>query len=345
MLTSHTDDMVWIPEGEFHMGAPDFYVEERPVLAVGVDGFWMDPSPVTNRDFARFVEATGYMTVAERDLIAEDYPGLDEADLAAGSLVFIQTRGPVDLDNPGRWWRFVRGANWRNEAAHADHPVVHVAYEDASAYANWRGKSLPTEAEWEYAARGGLDGATYPWGNDFHPGGKSMANTWEGDFPWRNTSRDGHTSTSPVNTYPPNGYGLFDMVGNVWEWTQDWWSASHGESLQPGSARVSLAEEGSARGLTSQEATDMPCCGSVSQGAAGRSIGRTALRTNPRGGPKGDSFDPSQPEIRIPRKVLKGGSHLCAPSYCLRYRPAARIPQMIDTATSHIGFRCVVRGG
>ncbi len=335
------------------MGAAGFYVEERPVVAVRLDGFWMDPAPVTNRDFARFVEATGYVTVAERDLIAEDYPGLDEADLAAGSLVFIQTRGPVDLDNPGRWWRFVRGANWREESAHADHPVVHVAYEDANAYADWRGKSLPTEAEWEYAAKGGLDGATYPWGDDFHPGGKAMANTWEGEFPWRNTARDGHTRTSPVDTYPPNGYGLFDMVGNVWEWTQDWWSASHGAQpgsarvslAEEGSARVSLAEEGSARGHLSQEATDMPCCGSVNQRAAGRSIGRTVVRTNPRGGPEGDSFDPLQSEIRIPRKVLKGGSHLCAPSYCLRYRPAARIPQMIDTATSHIGFRCVVRDG
>ncbi len=314
------------------MGAADFFVEERPVLAVWVDGFWIDPASVSNRDFARFVEATGYVTVAERDLIAEDYPGLDEADLAAGSLVFTQTRGPVDLGNPGHWWRFVRGANWREEAAHPDHPVVHVAYEDASAYADWRGKSLPTEAEWEDAARGGLDEATYSWGNDFHPGGKAMANTWEGDFPWRNTSRDGHTRTSPVETYPPNGYGLFDMVGNVWEWTQDWWSASHSQETS---------------GYASQEATDFPCCGSVNQGDDGRNIGRTVpqaiQRTNPRGGLERDSFDPLQPEIRIPRKVLKGVSHLCAPSYCLRYRPAARIPQMIDTATSHIGFRCVVR--
>lgn len=307
-----TDEMIWIPEGEFHMGSEHFYPEERPVVAVSLDGFWMDPAPVTNRDFARFVEATGHVTVAERDLIAEDYPGLDEADLAAGSLVFTQTRGPVDLDNPGNWWRFVRGANWREQLACLDHPVVHVAYEDASAYADWRGKSLPTEAEWEYAARGGLDGATYPWGNDFCPDGKAMANTWEGDFPWRNTERDGYTRTSPVEAYSPNGYGLFDMVGNVWEWTRDWWSASN-------------------------EAIEFPCCGPVGQ--------ETARRTNPRGGPERFSFDPSQPEIRIPRKVLKGGSHLCAPSYCLRYRPAARIPQMIDTATSHIGFRCVVRDG
>ena len=313
--------MRWIPAGEFRMGAADYYAEERPVHVVSLDGFWIDPAPVTNRDFARFVEATGYVTVAERDLIAENYPGLDEADLAAGSLVFTQTRGPVDLGNPGNWWRFVKGAGWREQLAFPDHPVVHVAYEDAGAYADWCGKSLPTEAEWEYAARGGLDRATYPWGNDFCPEGKAMANTWEGDFPWRNTERDGYTRTSPVETYPPNGYGLFDMVGNVWEWTQDWWSAAHG----------------------GKNATDTPCCGSVSQGGAGRNSGRTV--TNPRGGPERLSFDPSQPEIRIPRKVLKGGSHLCAPSYCLRYRPAARIPQMIDTATSHIGFRCVVRGG
>lgn len=315
-MTSGIDEMAWIPEGGFHMGAADFYAEERPVTAVRVDGFWMDPAPVTSGDFARFVEATGYVTVAERDLVAEDYPGLDEADLAAGSLVFTQTRGPVDLDNPGNWWRFVRGTNWREQLAFPDHPVVHVAYEDANAYADWIGKSLPTEAEWEYAARGGLDGATYPWGNDFCPDGKAMANTWEGDFPWRNTERDGYTRTSPVATYPPNGYGLFDMAGNVWEWTQDWWSASH-------------------------EGVEFPCCGSVGQGTALRTI----RQTNPRGGPEYDSFDPSQPGIRIPRKVLKGGSHLCAPSYCLRYRPAARIPQMIDTATSHIGFRCVVRDG
>lgn len=294
------------------MGSEHFYPEERPAVEVRVDGFWMDPAPATNRDFARFVEATGYVTVAERDLVAEDYPGLEEADLAAGSLVFTQTPGPVHLDNPGNWWHFVRGANWREEAARPDHPVVHVAYQDASAYADWLGKSLPTEAEWEYAARGGLDGATYPWGNDFCPDGKAMANTWEGDFPWRNTERDGYTRTSPVGIYPPNGYGLFDMVGNVWEWTQDWWGASH-------------------------EGADFPCCGTVGQ--------ETFRRTNPRGGPEHLSFDPSQPEIRIPRKVLKGGSHLCAPSYCLRYRPAARIPQMIDTATSHIGFRCVVRDG
>ena len=320
-LTAATDGMIRIPEGVFRMGARDFYVEERPVLAVGVDGFWMDPAPVTRSDFARFVEATGYVTVAERDLIAEDYPGLDEADLAAGSLVFTQTPGPVDLDNPGHWWRFVRGANWRGPLASGDHPVVHVAYEDARAYAEWRGKSLPTEAEWEYAARGGLDGATYPWGDAFYPDGKAMANIWEGDFPWRNTERDGYTRTSPVATYLPNGYGLFDMVGNVWEWTQDWWSTSHG----------------------GENAADAACCGSLNPGAAGRNIGSTV--TNPRGGPENASFDPSQPEIRIPRKVLKGGSHLCAPSYCLRYRPAARIPQMIDTATSHIGFRCVVRDG
>ena len=311
-LVPVTDEMIRIPEGEFHMGSEHFYPEERPVVDVRIDGFWMDPAPVTNRDFARFVEATGYVTVAERDLVAEDYPGLDEADLAAGSLVFTQTRGPVNLDNPGNWWRFVRGANWREQLAFGDHPVVHVAYEDASAYADWIGKSLPTEAEWEYAARGGLDGATFPWGNDLYPDGQAMANTWEGDFPWRNTERDGYTRTSPVETYPPNGYGLFDMVGNVWHWTQDWWSASN-------------------------EGVEFPCCGPVGQ--------RTIRRTNPRGGPEHLSFDPSQPGIRIPRKVLKGGSHLCAPSYCLRYRPAARIPQMIDTATSHIGFRCVVRDG
>ena len=305
--------MIWIPPGEFQMGSADFYPEERPVHPVSLDGFWIDATPVTWEDFARFVEETSYVTVAEQDLNPDDYPGVSEEDLAAGSLVFTQTRGPVDLNNPANWWQFTKGANWRKpqgteQQVPPDYPVVQVAWDDVAAYADWFGKSLPTEAEWEYAARGGLDGATFPWGNEFDPDGVSMANTWEGEFPWHNTQRDGFTGTSPVGTYPPNGYGLFDMVGNVWEWTSNWWSTSHPIE------------------------SNAVCCAPGDQ----RPI-------RPLAGPEDDSYDPTQPEIRIPRRVLKGGSHLCAPSYCLRYRPAARIPQMIDTATSHLSFRCVVR--
>lgn len=299
------ENMIRLPGGEFQMGAADFYPEEQPIHSVKVNGFWIDPTPVTREDFAKFVAATGYVTLAEKDLDASVYSGVDPSDLAAGSLVFSQTDGPVDLRNPGNWWQFLKGANWRDPlcdgaALGGSYPVTQIAFEDAMAYAKWRGMSLPTEAEWEYAARGGIEGAVYPWGNEISPDGEIMANTWEGDFPWRNTEEDGYTGTSPVGIYPANGYGLFDMVGNVWEWTIDWWQDVHDAS---------------------------PCCAPA----------------NPAGGQEQNSYDLMQPEIVIPRKVLKGGSHLCAPNYCLRYRPAARIPQMIDSSTSHIGFRCVVR--
>jgi formylglycine-generating enzyme required for sulfatase activity len=299
------ENMIRLPGGEFQMGATDFYPEEQPIHGVKVNGFWIDPTPVTRGDFAQFVAATGYVTLAEKDLDASAYPGVDPGDLAAGSLVFTQTSGPVDLGNPGNWWQFLKGATWRDPlcdgaALEGTYPATQIAFEDAMAYAEWQGKSLPTEAEWEYAARGGLNSAVYPWGDEFSPNGEVMANTWEGDFPWRNTEKDGYTGTSPVGSYPANGYGLFDMVGNVWEWTIDWWQDVHDAS---------------------------PCCAPA----------------NPVGSQEQNSYDPMQPEIVIPRKVLKGGSHLCAPNYCLRYRPAARIPQMIDSSTSHIGFRCVVR--
>src|SRR3954451_3277898 len=287
-----TAGMALVPGGEFRMGAEDFYPEERPVHRVALDSFWIDTAPVTVAKFRRFVKATGYVTVAERPLDAADYPGADPDLLVPGSLVFSPTRGPVDLRDVSNWWRYVPGARWdRPEGPGSDtytrarHPVTHVAHEDAEAYAAWLGKSLPTEAEWEYAARGGLEGATYAWGDDPFPDGRAMANTWQGEFPWQNLAVDGYLGTSPVAAFPPNGHGLFDMTGNVWEWTCDAYS-----DVSPTS----------------------PCCG-------------------------------PDPGGEIPRRVIKGGSHLCAPNYCLRYRPAARQAEAVDTSTSHIGFRCVVR--
>ena len=283
----------------------DFYPEEQPVRTVELDGFWIDAAPVTHRDFGVFVRETGYVTVAEKDLDPRDYPGVNPSDLEAGSLVFTPTKGPVRFDRPDEWWRFAKGACWRRpdgtDSNDSRLPVVQVAYEDAEAYATWAGKSLPTEAEWEYAAHGGAPYTTYAWGEKPLVDGQVMANTWEGSFPWRNQSR--FRTTSPVASFPANGYGLFDMIGNVWEWTSDWWSADH--KLNAGD----------------------PCCGP----------------TNSRASAEANSHDPALPEIGIPQKVLKGGSHLCSPEYCLRYRPAARIPQMIDSGTSHIGFRCVLR--
>ena len=303
-------DMVWIPGGTFQMGSDRHYVEERPTHRVTVDGFWMDRYPVTNARFARFVAATSFTTCAEIVPNPADYPGALPEMLYAGSLVFAPTPGRVDLRGPTIWWQYVRGADWRHpygidtsNDGLDEHPVVHVAYGDAEAFAHWEGKTLPSEAEWELAARGGLDGAPYAWGTEFLPDGRYMANTWQGEFPWQNLGFDGYTRTSPVGAFPPNGYGLHDMIGNVWEWTSDWYEPSH--SANPTTA----------------------CC----------------TPRNPRGGREEQSYDPRQPEIRIPRKVLKGGSHLCAPNYCRRYRPAARFPEPIDTSTCHVGFRCIVR--
>jgi formylglycine-generating enzyme required for sulfatase activity len=303
-------DMVRIPGGIFRMGSDRHYAEEAPVHRVKVDPFLIDRSPVTNRQFRQFVNATNYVTFAEIAPDPKDYPGALPHMLKAGSLVFTPPRHPVDLGDWGQWWNFKFGADWRRPygprstiSGLDDHPVVHIAYRDAEAYARWAGKELPTEAEWEFAARGGLDGAEFAWGDELMPGGKPMANTWHGSFPHHNTKLDGYERTSPVGAFPPNGYGLSDMIGNVWEWTTDWYSPRH--------------------------AADMgkDCC----------------IPANPRGGPEAESFDPRQPEIRIPRKVIKGGSHLCAPSYCRRYRPAARHAEPVDTSTSHLGFRCVLR--
>ena len=304
--------MRWIEGGSFQMGSDRFYPEEAPVRRVSVDGFWIDETPVTNRDFARFVAETGYVTFAEIAPDPADYPDMLPELAQAGSLVFEPTDGPVPLDDVTGWWLFLFGADWRHPHGPEsdltgldDHPVVHVVHADALAYARWAGRELPTEAEWEFAARGGLDGADYAWGDVLAPGGTPLANYWQGAFPHGNTLEDGWARTAPVRSYPANGYGLYDMIGNVWEWTQDWWSVP------------SPVAAGAKAG----------CC----------------IPADPRGGSEATSCDPRAAGTPIGRKVLKGGSHLCAESYCRRYRPAARHPQPIDTSTSHVGFRCIVR--
>jgi formylglycine-generating enzyme len=309
--THANERMVWAPGGTFRMGSDSHYPEEGPAQRVRVDGFRIDRHPVTNRQFGEFVYATGHVTFAEIPPDPKDYPGALPDMLYAGSMVFTPPPGPVDLGDWQQWWRFLKGADWRhpygpesNILGLEDHPVVHVTYSDALAYAQWKGLDLPTEAEWEFAARGGLDGAEYAWGDEFTPGGKRMAKTWLGEFPHLNRAPNGFKYTSPVMAYPANGYGLYDMIGNVWEWTSDWFNPRHAFDAAKS------------------------CC----------------TPENPRGGAEGHSYDPALPTIRIPRKVLKGGSHLCAPSYCRRYRPAARHAQPIDTSASHVGFRCVNRG-
>jgi formylglycine-generating enzyme len=287
--------MIWIPGGTFLMGSDRFYREERPMRRQTVQGFWIDVYPVTNTEFREFVSATGYVTSCERPPEPTSYPDAHPSLLVPGSAVFRKPPGPVDLRDYRTWWEYVPDANWRHpegpgstiEGRH-QHPVVHVTYEDAAAYAAWAGKAMPAEAEWEFAARGGLEGATYAWGEDFAPEGRAMANTWQGRFPWENLATDGYEGTSPVEAFPANGYGLCDMIGNVWEWT------------------ASLV--GSPPGAT---AAETGCCG-----AAG---------------------------AQFVRRIVKGGSHLCASNYCLRYRPAARQAEPVDTSACHIGFRCIVR--
>jgi len=302
--------MVWIEGGTFLMGSDRHYPEEKPAHQVSVDGFLIDATPITNAQFRTFVDATGYVTLAEIAPDPRDYPGALPEMLKAGSLVFTPPPHPVDLRDWRQWWEFRFRASWRRPYGPGsstkgldDHPVVHVAYADAAAYAHWAGKDLPTEAEWEFAARGGLDGAEYGWGDEFAPDGRQMANTWQGQFPFQNLALDGFERTSPVRSFPANGYGLYDMIGNVWEWTADFWTARHPQDPQKA------------------------CC----------------VPQNPRGGAEEASYDPAEPAIRIPRRVVKGGSHLCAPSYCRRYRPAARHAEPVDSAMSHLGFRCVRR--
>jgi formylglycine-generating enzyme len=302
--------MKWIPGGTFRMGSDRHYPEEAPAHLVTVDGFWMDQHAVTNADFQRFVAATGYVTSAELPADPKDYPGALPDLLAPSSVVFRRPTRRVDLRNHFQWWQYVAGACWRHPQGPGssieglqDHPVVHIAYRDAEAYAQWAGRQLPSEAEWEFAARGGHDGAEFVWGDEFAPGGKYMANVWQGEFPLQNLGSDGFEWTAPVGSFPANGYGLYDMAGNVWQWTSDWYEDRH--------------------------RTTSGCCGVV---------------RNPRGGARENSFDRCTPQIPIPRKVMKGGSFLCAPNYCRRYRPAARMAQPIDTSTCHLGFRCIVRG-
>jgi formylglycine-generating enzyme required for sulfatase activity len=302
--------MTWLEGGAFAMGDDRFYPEEAPVHGVSVDGFWLDRHPVTVSEFARFVDDTGYVTVAERPLDPAEYPEALPELLVPGSLVFHRTEGPVDLRDVSRWWTYVPGASWRTPEGpgsslegREQHPIVHVAYEDAAAYAAWAGKALPSEAEWEYASRGGLESARFAWGDEHFPGGRPVANTWQGEFPWQNLELDGYVGTSPVGSFPPNGYGLYDVCGNVWEWTSDFFTVTPGQGSRP-------------------------CC----------------APRNPRVSVPDPSVAAGEPGAHIPRRVLKGGSHLCAPNYCLRYRPAARQGEAVDTSTGHIGFRCLVRG-
>jgi sulfatase modifying factor 1 len=301
---------VWIEAASYRMGSEQHYAEERPVHQVSVDGFSMDATAVTNRQFTAFVDATRYRTVAERPLDPADFPGAPAENLVAGSLVFTMTPGPVDLRHMSQWWTWTPGACWHVPEGpgstidgRLDHPVVQVAFEDAEAYAAWAGRDLPAEAEWELACRGGLDGLAFPWGDEAVPDGTYLANFWQGDFPWRNSAEDGFAGTAPVGSFPANGFGLFDLGGNVWEWTVDWYQDHHDEDA------------------------DKPCC----------------VPQNPRGPAVEASYDPRQPQFQVPRRVIKGGSFLCADEYCQRYRPAARRPQMVDTGMSHLGFRTIER--
>jgi formylglycine-generating enzyme len=288
------DGLAWIPPQTTELGSEAHYAEEAPVRPVTVDGFWIQTHQVTNAEFADFVADTGYRTVAERPLDPADFPGAPPENLQPGSMVFRRTPGPVDLRHLNQWWTWTPGACWshprgpRSSLRNRDrHPVVHIAYDDAAAYAEWAHLALPTEAQWEVAARGGLLAATYTWGDEPERSPQRLANYWHGEFPY--LPETGYGQATPVGSFPPNGYGLYDMAGNVWEWTTDWYRADR---------------------------TGTGCCAA-------------------------DSLDPAQPQFGVPRRVIKGGSFLCADSYCMRYRPAARRPQPVDTGMSHIGFRCV----
>jgi formylglycine-generating enzyme len=295
--------MVWISGGRFWMGT-DHLPDAQPVHQVEVKGFWIDRTDVTNDEFKRFVQATGYVTIAERPLNPKEFPNLAPEDLAPGSVVFTPPAGPVSMENPLAWWKFVRGANWRHPngpdsdlQGKEKYPVVQIAWPDAVAYAKWAAKRLPTEAEWEFASRGGRDRQNYAWGNELSPNGKWMANTFQGHFPDKNTSEDGYAGVAPVASFPPNDFGLYDMAGNVWQWVSDWYRPDYYAQLQRD--------------------------------------GSTAV--NPQG--PLDSFDPQ--ELGVPKRVQKGGSYLCTDQYCERYIAGARGKGDPDTGTNHLGFRCV----
>jgi formylglycine-generating enzyme required for sulfatase activity len=308
--------MAWIPGGEFSMGSKDPrgdvcggnepMDDARPVHRVSVDGFWMDKTEVTNAEFARFIAATNYVTVAERPLRPADYPGVPADKLVPGSIVFTPPAHAVPLDNAFRWWSWVPGANWRHPEGPATdlkgrdrHPVVHVAYEDAAAYAAWAGKDLPTEAQWEFAARGGRSGEVYAWGRELNPAGKKMANIWEGPFPHQNSATDGFAGIAPVASFPANSYGLHDVAGNVWEWCKDWYAPDTYAKMA--------------------------------------SMGGTVR--NPLGPAQSASFDPGEPGMA--KRVQRGGSFLCTDQYCTRYMVGSRGKCAPDTGSNHAGFRCV----
>jgi formylglycine-generating enzyme required for sulfatase activity len=310
LIDARTRGLVRIPGGSFTMGSDHHYPEEAPAHAVEVGPYRISAHPVTNDEYAAFVAATGYVTLAQRPPDPADYPDADPSLLVAGSSVFVPPTRRVSLNDAYQWWQWLPGADWRHPDGPqstldclGSHPVLHLAFADALAYSHWAGLRLPTEAEWEFAARGGLDGAVFAWGDEHFPGGQPMANTWQGEFPWQNLKLDGFEGTAPVGSFLPNGYGLYDMTGNVWEWTSDWYTTRH------------------------PDAVSSPCC----------------VPHNPRVTSPDDSHLLGQPGEQFPRRVIKGGSHLCAPNYCLRYRPAARQAQMIDTSMAHLGFRCVVR--
>lgn len=302
------EGMVWVPGGTFWMGCAECGMPDAaPVHLVSVDGFWMDQTPVTNAEFARFVRATGYLTIAERQPDPEDYPGALPELLAPGSAVFTPPPADVPLNNHLQWWQYIKGANWKQPEGpgstikgREDHPVVHIAWDDAAAYAEWVGKRLPTEAEFEFAARGGLDRNLYVWGNELKPGGRWPANIWQGRFPMHNTVEDGYERTSPVRAFPPNGFGLYDMGGNVWQWCSDWYRPDYFAKLAAG-----------------------------------------GIARNPQG-PE-DSFDPQEPGAR--KRVQKGGSFLCSDRYCARYLVGSRGKGAIDSGSSNVGFRCVKSAG
>jgi len=308
------EGMAWIPGGEFSMGSaatgrgthemPMASNDTEPVHRVRVDGFWMDVTPVTNEQFEKFVEATGYVTIAERAPTKEEFPTAPEENLVAGSVVFAPTDHEVPLNNHYQWWTYVNGANWRHpQGPESDvkgkknYPVLHIAYPDAEAYAKWAGKRLPTEAEFEFAARGGLSGKVYVWGDDVRPDGKWMANTWQGKFPVKDAGQDGYAGVAPVKSFPPNGYGLYDMAGNVWEWCSDWYRPDYYQAL----------------------------------------VDKGAVALNPQG--PDSPFDPAEPTEK--KRVHRGGSFLCNDQYCSRYIVGTRGKGEVNTGTNHLGFRCV----